>query len=132
MPGALEPPNSPRHLLVDSVRSIPPSATPTATAATAAPTAPSSPRPPPTPRPTATARPTATSTAGTNLALGRPATASSVEVAGLEASKAVDGNTGTRWGSAAGSDPQWITVDLGATYAISRVRLVWEAAFARA
>ncbi|MDX6515878.1 MAG: hypothetical protein QOH73_1544, partial [Gaiellaceae bacterium] len=38
---------------------------------------------------------------------------------------------GTRWSSAF-SDPQWITVDLGATHAISRVVLNWEAAYARA
>ena len=44
---------------------------------------------------------------------------------------AVDGNTGTRWGSAY-SDPQWITVDLGAAKAISRVRLSWETAYGRA
>ena len=36
----------------------------------------------------------------------------------------------TRWGSAY-ADPQWITVDLGATRSISRVRLNWEAAYGR-
>ena len=41
----------------------------------------------------------------------------------------MDGNPGTRWGSA-WSDPQWIYVDLLATYNITRVKLNWEAAFA--
>ncbi|HCT76323.1 MAG TPA: hypothetical protein DGT23_06985, partial [Micromonosporaceae bacterium] len=30
------------------------------------------------------------------------------------------------------SDPQWISVDLGSTRSISRVRITWEAAYARA
>ncbi|HEY1013164.1 MAG TPA: cellulase family glycosylhydrolase, partial [Herpetosiphonaceae bacterium] len=68
----------------------------------------------------------------TNLALGRPASASSVEAAGFEAGLAVDGNAATRWASLEGVDPQWISVDLGAPYALNRVRLTWEAAFARA
>ncbi len=99
-----------------------PQATPTATptAATATPTA-------------ATATPTATATppSGTNLALGQPATASSQESAGTAASAAVDGNTGTRWSSVF-SDPQWIYVDLGSTVSISRVVLMWEAAYGSA
>lgn len=66
-----------------------------------------------------------------NLALGRPTVASSVEGVGLEASRAVDGNTATRWSSAY-ADPQWIRVDLGAQYRLDRVRLVWETAYARA
>jgi hypothetical protein len=43
----------------------------------------------------------------------------------------VDASTTTRWSSAF-SDPQWIRVDLGATYTVNRVRLVWEAAYASA
>ena len=65
-----------------------------------------------------------------NVALGRPATASSVENAGTAAANAVDGNTGTRWSSAF-SDPQWIQVDLGASVTICQVVLTWEAAYAR-
>ncbi|RCG28584.1 PKD domain-containing protein [Sphaerisporangium album] len=68
---------------------------------------------------------------GTNLALNKPATASSVESAAYPASAAVDASTTTRWSSAF-SDPQWIQVDLGATYTINRVRLVWEAAYGSA
>ncbi|MFB8079395.1 discoidin domain-containing protein [Streptomyces sp. NPDC056013] len=63
---------------------------------------------------------------------GRPATASSVETAGFEASRAVDGDGGTRWASAEGVDPQWLRVDLGSAHDISRVRLGWEAAYGRA
>jgi len=66
-----------------------------------------------------------------NAALGRPATASSVENAGFPAANAVDGSTGTRWSSAF-SDPQWIQVDLGSTQSVCRVVLRWEAAFGRA
>ena len=68
---------------------------------------------------------------GTNVALNKPATASSQENTSFPASKAVDGNTGTRWSSGF-SDPQWIYVDLGATHAISKVVLNWEPAYAKA
>jgi hypothetical protein len=47
------------------------------------------------------------------------------------AALAVDGDPGTRW-SSAWSDPQSITVDLGSVREISRVKLVWEKAYARA
>jgi hypothetical protein len=53
-----------------------------------------------------------------------------VEGADVPGGNAVDGNAGTRWSSAF-SDPQWITVDLGAATAINRVVLRWEAAFGR-
>ncbi|GAA1271077.1 hypothetical protein GCM10009677_24950 [Sphaerisporangium rubeum] len=66
-----------------------------------------------------------------NLALNRPATASSTESAAYPASYAVDASASTRWSSAF-ADPQWIQVDLGATYTVTRVRLVWEAAYATA
>ena len=67
----------------------------------------------------------------TNIALNRPATASSLENSGFPASNAVDGNTGTRWSSAF-SDPQWLEVDLGSTQSICQVTLNWEAAYATA
>jgi hypothetical protein len=68
----------------------------------------------------------------TDLARGKPVTASSVEAGSTHvAANAVDGNTATRWGSAY-ADPQWIAVDLGANRAVTRVRLSWEAAYARA
>lgn len=70
--------------------------------------------------------------AETLLTAGRPATASSTEGAGFEASKAVDGNSSTRWASKEGAGEQWIAVDLGETADISKVRVVWEAAYAKA
>lgn len=66
-----------------------------------------------------------------NVAQGKPTTASSIENAGTVAANATDGNTGTRWSSAF-SDPEWLQVDLGQTYAIDRVILNWEAAYAKA
>lgn len=70
--------------------------------------------------------------ADTLLSQGRPVIASSIEDDTLTASKAVDGSTSTRWASAEGSDPQWIRVDLGQEAAVGRVRLNWEAAYAKA
>ncbi len=69
--------------------------------------------------------------ADTLLSQGKTATASSTENAGTPASAAVDGDTGTRWSSAA-SDPQWLQVDLGATDAITSVTLNWETAYGTA
>jgi hypothetical protein len=65
-----------------------------------------------------------------DIARGKTATASSVENGTYPASNAVDGNSATRWSSAF-SDPQWITIDLGASYSISAVVLNWEAACAK-
>ena len=67
----------------------------------------------------------------TNVALGAPTTASSLENSGFTAAAATDGNTGTRWSSAF-SDPQWLEVDLGSTQTICQVVLDWEAAYATA
>jgi hypothetical protein len=67
----------------------------------------------------------------TDLALGRPTTVSSVDNAARTGNLAVDGNAGTRWSSGY-ADPQWIGVDLGSTYSLSRVRLNWEAAYGKA
>jgi hypothetical protein len=64
-----------------------------------------------------------------NLALNKVVTVNSVENVGTPGTNAVDGNTGTRWSSAF-SDPQWIYVDLQATYNITRVKLNWEPAYA--
>jgi hypothetical protein len=90
------------------------------------------PTPSPTQAPTPTPTPTATPTAppGTNIALGRPVTCSSVENAGTPCANAVDGSTTTRWSSAF-SDPQWIDVDLGQSYNIDHVTLNWEAAYGK-
>ena len=72
---------------------------------------------------------------GTNVALNKTTTASSYQANGIGApfppSNATDGNLTTRWASD-WSDPQWIEVDLGQTYAISGVQLTWEAAYGQA
>jgi len=67
--------------------------------------------------------------AGINLALNQPTYASSSR-SGHIASHAVDGSLSTYWSSAY-SEPQWIYVDLGASYAISQVILKWENAYGR-
>ena len=69
--------------------------------------------------------------AGSDLARGRPTTASSLENAGYPASYATDGDPATRWSSAF-ADPQWLQVDLGARRTISQVILNWEVAYGRA
>ncbi|MFF1476820.1 discoidin domain-containing protein [Streptomyces sp. NPDC058301] len=66
------------------------------------------------------------------ISRGKPATSSSSETSSLGAKNAFDGDGATRWASAEGKDPQWIRVDLGVTATISRVRLSWEAAYAKA
>ena len=65
----------------------------------------------------------------TDIARGKTATASSVEGANV-AANAVDGNSATRWGSGF-ADNQWLKVDLGAVYSITRVNIKWEAASAK-
>jgi hypothetical protein len=66
---------------------------------------------------------------GANVALGKPATASSAESALFGAGNVTDGNPASRWSSAF-SDPQWVHVDLGQTYNINHVSLNWEASCA--
>ncbi|MFQ6147338.1 discoidin domain-containing protein [Streptomyces seoulensis] len=65
-----------------------------------------------------------------DAAKGKPASASSTENAGTPASAAFDGDTGTRWSSAA-ADPQWVQVDLGSVQNLCKVDLNWEAAYAK-
>ena len=81
-----------------------------------------------------TARPTPTASANTtgrDLALHRPATASGTEGAAWAPANAVDGVADTRWSSAF-SDPQWLSVDLGARWQISKIVIRWENAYATA
>jgi hypothetical protein len=59
------------------------------------------------------------------------ATASSAHNGTNVASKAIDGNTGTRWESTQGHDPEWIYIDLGSTHHVSSVLLNWEGASAK-
>src|SRR5690348_6693063 len=67
----------------------------------------------------------------TLLSKHRPALASSAR-SGHPAKYAVDGDSRTRWQSRPTADPQWIYVDLGAPYQVTRVRLRWAAACAKA
>jgi len=65
------------------------------------------------------------------LSQGKPATAASEAGPAHVAGAAVDGNDRTRWRS--GRDRrQWISVDLGSMSTVTRVRLKWTAACARA
>ncbi|MFB9576199.1 discoidin domain-containing protein [Streptomyces yanii] len=65
-----------------------------------------------------------------DLALHRPTTASSTEVASLGPENATDGDGKTRWASAY-RDDEWIQVDLGSPQAVQRVLLDWENASGR-
>ncbi|ONI89869.1 glycosyl hydrolase [Actinosynnema sp. ALI-1.44] len=65
------------------------------------------------------------------LSAGKPATASSSENATYGPGNVTDGSAATRWSSQF-ADPQWISVDLGQSRSVSRVRLNWEAAYGRA
>jgi len=66
----------------------------------------------------------------TDLARGKPVTASSVENGSLSPELAVDGNSRTRWSSDF-TDHNWITVDLQARYDLSEVRIHWQNSYSR-
>lgn len=65
-----------------------------------------------------------------DLALRRPTTASSSEVASLGPENATDGDPKTRWASAY-RDGEWIQADLGSSQTVQRVLLDWETASGR-
>ena len=65
-----------------------------------------------------------------NIAYQRPVTVTSTYTSANAASKAVDADGNTRWESAYANN-QSIYVDLGANYNVNRVRLAWEAAYAK-
>ncbi|MFC5925943.1 discoidin domain-containing protein [Micromonospora vulcania] len=77
--------------------------------------------PPTTPPPT-TPPPTTPPPTGGNLALNRPATASSSNQS-YTATNAVDGNAATYWESSNNAFPQTLTVDLGSARSVDRVVL---------
>ena len=64
-----------------------------------------------------------------NLALGKPTTCSGSENGGTSSDKATDGLLDTRWSSRF-QDGEWIVIDLQHTYAVNRVKLYWETAYA--
>lgn len=65
-----------------------------------------------------------------NIAFNKPVYSSSVESTDHPASNVVDADGTTRWSSSY-EDPQWIYVDLQQEYSVSRVKLDWEAAYAK-
>jgi hypothetical protein len=65
-----------------------------------------------------------------NIALLKPATASSSEGSSTPPAAVNDGNPATRWSSAF-SDPQWIRIDLQEVYDLTGVRIYWEASAAK-
>jgi exo-beta-1,3-glucanase (GH17 family) len=72
---------------------------------------------------------------GTDLARGRPASASSYQPTGTNGPQlpgyAVDGNYSTRWASE-WAGQAWLQVDLGSVQSFNHVQLAWEAAYATA
>src|SRR4051812_20224326 len=65
------------------------------------------------------------------LSRNKPVQASSASSC-CAAKNAVDGKATTRWASAAGKDPQSLSVDLGTVAHVSRVRLQWDTSCASA
>lgn len=72
-----------------------------------------------------------------NIAVNKPVTASTWEVPSwstdpgiVAAVKVNDGDYTTRWSSESW-DPQWISIDLGATHTVGTVILNWEAAYGK-
>lgn len=73
---------------------------------------------------------------GTDVAQGKPATASTAQTdptggCPCPAGNAVDGKFDTRWASD-WSDPQWVQVDLGSSTTFKHIQLAWESAYAKA
>ncbi|MFF4877158.1 discoidin domain-containing protein [Micromonospora sp. NPDC000668] len=86
--------------------------------------------PPPTTPPPTTPPPTTPPPTGGNLALNRPATATSTNQS-YSAANAVDGNAATYWESANNAFPQTVTVDLGSARSVDRVVLKLPAGWER-
>ena len=66
----------------------------------------------------------------TNVALGKAASASSYDDPLHAATNAIDGNKNTRFASSY-DDRQWLSIDLGKSYLISQVILVWESSYGK-
>ena len=69
--------------------------------------------------------------ATSNLALNKPCQAG-FNANNMDASKANDGKTNTRWASGGGNNPTdaWWYVDLGESYNLSTIEISWEGAYA--
>ncbi|MFE4175746.1 discoidin domain-containing protein [Streptomyces sp. NPDC056909] len=70
------------------------------------------------------------SRADTDLALGREASASTVDDPGNAAGNVTDGNPRTRWSSSF-EDDQWVRIDLGSSVRFDRAVITWERAYAK-
>ncbi len=66
------------------------------------------------------------------LTRSRPVLASSTKSATFAAARAVDGDATTAWTSGDAAGSQWLRIDLGRSRAVTRVRIGWTAAYARA
>ncbi len=75
---------------------------------------------------------TADAAADLVLSRGRPVLASSTAGVAYAATEAVDGDTRSRWASVSGSGTQWLRIDLGSVQKVTRVRILWEKAYASA
>jgi hypothetical protein len=78
---------------------------------------------------TASATTQASGGGSTNVALNKPASASTSEN-GNTPGRANDGNTGTRWAASNDAMPQWWEVDLGAAHDVTSSEIVFEGASA--
>ena len=79
-------------------------------------------------QPTEPSKPDEGETTLVNVAKGKTASTSGTETDAMAAANAFDGDEGTRWSSNF-ADDAWIVVDLGKTYAVSKVVLNWEGAY---
>ena len=67
---------------------------------------------------------------GQNVAVNKNVIQSGSESSSMAADKAVDGNTNTRWSSDF-NDNAWMYVDLGNTYAVNKINILWENAYGK-
>ncbi len=65
-----------------------------------------------------------------NLALRKTIYVSSIEGAGYEGYRAIDGSYGTRWSSAF-SDPQNLVINFGSVISFNQIKLSWEVAYGK-
>ena len=75
---------------------------------------------------------TADAAADVLLSRSHPVLASSAKDAARTGTMAVDGDVTTRWTTSTPAGTQWLRLDLGRTQAVTRVRLSWDKAYARA
>jgi hypothetical protein len=86
------------------------------------------------PSPSRTPSPSPSSSPGADplVSQGKPAAASSSAGSTSGPGNAVDGSTSTAWTSVSGADPQWLRVDLGVRYQVSKITISWGTACAKA